>query len=198
MSEHDDALPALPEPEMACNFCGLADGIYQANHMREYAREAARAALAARAGEPITVEAVAEVVERDGEPRLSWLIEGGICDLPKGTTLLIAQQPITDAEGRGEVYVAAPPSPPAPSQSCAHRIADARNAAVESGYACVDCGAVFAAADHAAPPAPSHEAMRAARELLRLWEAPFGDADHPERIEHAFDALRAELGGGGR
>lgn len=31
---------------------------------------------------------------------------------------------------------------------CQHRIADARNAVVQSGYACVDCAALFAAADH--------------------------------------------------
>lgn len=31
-----------------------------------------------------------------------------------------------------------------------HRIADARNEAVQSGYVCVDCGAVFEAADHGA------------------------------------------------
>ena len=36
------------------------------------------------------------------------------------------------------------------SEPCRHRIADARNALVQSGYVCVDCGAVFAAADHAA------------------------------------------------
>ncbi len=33
-------------------------------------------------------------------------------------------------------------------RGCPHRVADARNERVESGYLCVDCGAVFAAADH--------------------------------------------------
>ena len=32
---------------------------------------------------------------------------------------------------------------------CQHRIADARNPVVQSGYICVDCGALFSAADHA-------------------------------------------------
>ncbi len=37
-------------------------------------------------------------------------------------------------------------------QGCPHRIADARNPIVKSGYICVDCGALFSAADHEAPP----------------------------------------------
>ena len=36
---------------------------------------------------------------------------------------------------------------------CRHRIADARNPVVKSGYLCVDCGALFAAADHTKQPA---------------------------------------------
>ncbi|TDS70449.1 Lar family restriction alleviation protein [Comamonas sp. JUb58] len=36
---------------------------------------------------------------------------------------------------------------------CMHRIADARNPVVKSGYLCVDCGALFSAADHDAPQA---------------------------------------------
>lgn len=35
--------------------------------------------------------------------------------------------------------------------ACRHRIADARNQVVKSGYLCVDCGALFAAADHNPP-----------------------------------------------
>lgn len=34
--------------------------------------------------------------------------------------------------------------------ACPHQIADARNPVVKSGYLCVDCGAVFSAADHCA------------------------------------------------
>lgn len=34
---------------------------------------------------------------------------------------------------------------------CNHLIADARNPFVDSGYVCVECGAIFAAADHDAP-----------------------------------------------
>ena len=37
-------------------------------------------------------------------------------------------------------------------QGCPHRIADARNPIVKSGYICVDCGALFSAADHTIQP----------------------------------------------
>ena len=40
--------------------------------------------------------------------------------------------------------------------ACRHRLADARNKHIASGYFCVDCGAAFAAADHVAPPAAAH------------------------------------------
>ena len=40
-----------------------------------------------------------------------------------------------------------------PAQQCTHRVVDARNSIVKSGYMCVDCGALFAAADHGAQPA---------------------------------------------
>jgi DnaJ-class molecular chaperone len=39
-------------------------------------------------------------------------------------------------------------------RTCAHRLADARNAAIQSGYVCVDCHAVFAAADHGVTACP--------------------------------------------
>lgn len=40
-----------------------------------------------------------------------------------------------------------------PAAACNHRIEDARNPVVSSGYVCVDCGALFSAADHNEPPA---------------------------------------------
>lgn len=44
---------------------------------------------------------------------------------------------------------------PQPAQQCTHRIADARNPVVKSWYICIDCGALFSAADHTYPqPAP--------------------------------------------
>ncbi|HJV53064.1 MAG TPA: hypothetical protein VJ652_16475 [Noviherbaspirillum sp.] len=39
--------------------------------------------------------------------------------------------------------------------ACQHRIADARNPVVTSGYLCVDCGALFSAADHGEPKQPA-------------------------------------------
>ncbi len=68
------------------------------------------------AQEHITVEAVAEVIMlRNGELDLAWLIEGGICALPKGVVLLTANKPITDDEGSGEVYRAASTQAAAPT-----------------------------------------------------------------------------------
>lgn len=54
---------------------------------------------------------------------------------------------------------AASQAPAAPT-TCSHRIADARNPIVKSGYICIDCGALFSAADHglAAPAAPAVDA----------------------------------------
>jgi len=37
-------------------------------------------------------------------------------------------------------------------EPCRHRVADARNPVVKSGYLCIDCGALFSAADHDKPP----------------------------------------------
>lgn len=37
------------------------------------------------------------------------------------------------------------------AKPCHHRIVDARNPIIKSGYICIDCGALFAAADHDAP-----------------------------------------------
>ena len=34
------------------------------------------------------------------------------------------------------------------ASACQHRIGDARNSLVKSGYLCIECGALFAAADH--------------------------------------------------
>jgi hypothetical protein len=42
-------------------------------------------------------------------------------------------------------------------QGCHHRIADARNPIVKSGYMCVDCGALFSAADHTIQPVVPQE-----------------------------------------
>ncbi len=69
---------------------------------------AAPAPVAQPSGEPVAVSAVATVERVSGDLRLNWLIEGGIHDLPPGSVLVVADSPITDDEGRGEVYTAAP------------------------------------------------------------------------------------------
>lgn len=69
-----------------------------------------------------------------------------------------------------------------PEPTCHHRIADARNPVVTSGYLCVDCGALFSAADHgdivnpiSAQPEPVSQQLLAA--LKRLLEC-YKMADH--------------------
>ena len=55
-----------------------------------------------------------------------------------------------------EVFLAAEPK----ADKCKHRIADARNPVVQSGYVCVDCHALFQAADHQSPrPEPARKPM---------------------------------------
>lgn len=64
------------------------------------------------------------------------------------------------------IYGEAAPAAPA---ACSHRIADARNPVVKSGYLCIDCGALFSAADHglAAPAAPAVDVRVAIEKLPR-------------------------------
>jgi hypothetical protein len=69
----------------------------------------------------------------------------------------------TDTQVRWEVWQAARAAPQAPT--CPHRVVDARNPYVESGYLCMDCGAVFAAADHFTPPAPTPAAAEGQADL---------------------------------
>jgi hypothetical protein len=81
--------------------------------------ETARDALAAAspvapqaAPAPIHVEAVAEVRrDDDGGVSVRWLVEGPDPDM-HGALLLLASEPITDDDGSGEVYRAAPVAQP--------------------------------------------------------------------------------------
>jgi hypothetical protein len=67
---------------------------------------------------------------------------------------------------------AASPAAPAQSNTCAHRIVDARNKFVESGYLCIDCGTVFAAVHTDAAPAQSGEPVQSEERALQeeLWQ----------------------------
>jgi hypothetical protein len=59
--------------------------------------------------EVVQVSAVGQVAYvGDGELGIEWLLEGGICELIPGQLLLVSDSPITDDEGYGEVYAAAP------------------------------------------------------------------------------------------
>jgi hypothetical protein len=60
------------------------------------------------AGEPVTVEAVATIVKGADGLDIDWLVEGGICALAEGETLLVSQHRLTDETGSGEVYLAPP------------------------------------------------------------------------------------------
>lgn len=67
--------------------------------------------LAARqpVGEPITVEAVAEIFNHpEYGLSINWLLENGIGELQVGDVLMVSNRAITDEDGSGEVYTAPP------------------------------------------------------------------------------------------
>lgn len=72
---------------------------------------AALASPAPSVGEPITVEAVATVVNKPDGLELRWLIEGGIEAMAEGETLMICGERLTDDTGSGEVYLTPPAAP---------------------------------------------------------------------------------------
>lgn len=60
-------------------------------------------------GEPITVEAVAEIFNHpEYGLSLNWLLENGIGELQAGDVLMVSDRAITDEDGSGEVYTAPP------------------------------------------------------------------------------------------
>jgi DNA-directed RNA polymerase subunit RPC12/RpoP len=74
--------------------------------------------------------------------------------------------------------------PAAPT--CAHRLVDARNEVIKSGYLCLDCGAVFAAADH------DERRTRATEQQLRYARNAFeriADGREPDAPKFAKVAL---------
>ena len=75
-------------------------------------RRLAALKTAGEQAQPVMVEAVAEVEEGDDGMRLHWLIEGGISAIPEGVVLVMPHEPITEDDGSGEVYRAAPASAP--------------------------------------------------------------------------------------
>ncbi|WHS67113.1 hypothetical protein QMY55_08355 [Comamonas resistens] len=74
------------------------------------------------------------------------------------------------------VLAAAPALTATPAGVCTHRIADARNHVVKSGYLCVDCGALFSAADHDATPAAAPTYIEV-RECSDCGHVGINDAD---------------------
>lgn len=64
------------------------------------------AICAAPQTQAVNVTAVGEIKrDAEGTPDVSWLIEGGAYELPEGVVLLVADTPVTDDFGRGEVYI---------------------------------------------------------------------------------------------
>lgn len=90
-----DELRARTEGERAAYMEGLEEG----------------KKIAARqpAGEPITVEAVAEIINHpEYGLSIDWLLENGIGELQVGDVLMVSDRAITDEDGSGEVYTAPP------------------------------------------------------------------------------------------
>lgn len=162
----------------------------------------ALAALAQQAQEPITVEAVAEVVDRrDGEgDRLDWLIEGGIDALPTGVVLMMSHRPITNNDGHGEVYT----TPPA-SQEQADEIARLKRkiSNLEEGLSAYHKLLTDQEqAQQPTPPAPQVPAPVDEREAFELWLTTEAYYSHDLRrtvegpyvndeVDHAWDAWQA-------
>lgn len=60
-------------------------------------------------GEPITVEAVAEIFNHpEYGLSIDWLLENGIGELQVGDVLMVSDRAITDEDGSGEVYTGPP------------------------------------------------------------------------------------------
>ncbi len=90
-----DELRARTEGEHAAYMEGLEEG----------KKIAARQPV----GEPITVEAVAEIFNHpEYGLSIDWLLENGIGELQIGDVLMVSDRAITDEDGSGEVYTAPP------------------------------------------------------------------------------------------
>lgn len=116
------AAPAQDERECCCPKIG--EPWNPEKHGRDCpAHQAARPAQTEP--QPIGVTAVAITRENeDGELYLDWLLEGGIAELEfAGQVLVVAEKPITDDEGSGEVY-AAPIAQAAPQPEQSQAVAD--------------------------------------------------------------------------
>ena len=64
-------------------------------------------------------------------------------------------------------------------EPCTHRIADARNRYVKSGYFCLDCGMLFSAADHFDQPA-----AQSAQEPVATFDVAVNDRTAAINYDH--------------
>lgn len=79
-------------------------------------------------------------------------------------------------------------------EACNHRIADARNQYVKSGYVCVDCCAIFSAVDHGTGthPAPDdQQAKDAAITALLACKEVCSATGAMKEVGMAIDAIAA-------
>jgi len=137
----EDALAQQAEPDHETRAELAEQQVVQLAKERDHYRNLWQKAQQAEPVEPVavTVAAVAEVIERDGEPELCWLIEGGICALPVGYVLVIAHRPITGDDGSGEVYIAPPQQAEPEPQTCTWQ----QDGDSDSGVYGTSCGRYF-------------------------------------------------------
>lgn len=134
--------------------------------------------------EPVARDDLAEAMRnivRLGDEHFEY---GGSMVLRTANNCIVDMQEIAN----GALLAAAQP----PAVACNHRIADARNPIVASGYICVDCGALFNAADHTHPPAVAvPDGWQ--RELLD-WVSACQSAYHIDNTPgHRFGGLGSNL-----
>lgn len=101
----------VPNPEMSTEVPGLtkAEAAEYLSNRQQFEAQAGK-------GEAVGITAVGRIGRLDyddgsDEPYVDWLVEGGIYEVPHGSLLLVANKPITDDEGHGEVYTTPQPQP---------------------------------------------------------------------------------------
>ena len=131
--DHDPC--AKPALKAYADAVEATHSVLAADMRNRYGLERAAPQAAPVAPEPITVEAVAEVVDTADGLELRWLIEGGIAAMDEGCVLVMPHRPITDDFGHGEVYMAqSAPTAPAPAAQPPNEEAMKWRKAVQEAY----------------------------------------------------------------
>lgn len=112
-TQHGDKVVLSPLPEEYSYDFQTADGTYMMRaNIKKWAQLSTsqfidydgKAEQPLLASEPVVLSAAAVVREGDDGQYLDWLLEGGIAELEPGQVLIVADQDVTDDEGRGELY----------------------------------------------------------------------------------------------